>query len=220
MSKERKVKLDLIGFMWGSKQNVRWEIMFDELEKFKDCEGHCDVPFNSMDNPKLGRWVGKQREHKSIMSKERKLNLESIGFTWCSKQKSKQNDEKWDVMFYELEKFKASEGHCNVPHNNRENLKLGKWVCKQVSTNISIWPILLNQQVRCQRGKKLSMSKERKAKLESIGFIWWSKQSQQNDERWNLMFHELKQFKNREGRCNVRHTDPDTQKLGRWVSKQ
>jgi len=56
--------------------------MFEELRKFKDREGHCNVPYRYSDNQKLGLWVGTQRGHGLKMSKERAAKLHSIGFIW------------------------------------------------------------------------------------------------------------------------------------------
>jgi len=55
--------------------------MFEELRKFKDREGNCNVPGNDSDNPKLGQWVNNQRRHRSKISKERASKLDSIGST-------------------------------------------------------------------------------------------------------------------------------------------
>jgi len=51
--------------------------MFEELRKFKEREGHCNLPQRYSDNPELGRWVIKR----SKISKERASKLDSIGST-------------------------------------------------------------------------------------------------------------------------------------------
>ena len=83
-------------------------------------------------------------------------------------------------MFEELTIFQEREGHCNVPQSYSDNPKLGIWVSTQ-------------------RDMRLKISKERAAKLDSIGFTWKTK----SDVRWEIMFDELKKFKEREGHCNV-----------------
>jgi len=120
ISKERASKLDSIGFTWAIKQDTRWEIMYEELRKFKEREGHCNVPKRYSDNPELGRWVSYQRVKRSKMSKERASKLDSIGFTWGIKL-----DVKWEIMYEELRKFKDRESHCDVPQRYSENPKLG-----------------------------------------------------------------------------------------------
>jgi len=54
ISEERAAKLDSIGFTWGTMRDARWEIMLEELRKFKERKGHCNVPHRFSDNPKLG----------------------------------------------------------------------------------------------------------------------------------------------------------------------
>jgi len=75
--------------------------MPEELRKFKDKEGHCNVPKSYSDNPELGRWVNRQRGQRLTILKERYSKLDSIGFTW-----NKKPDAKWEIMFEELRKLK------------------------------------------------------------------------------------------------------------------
>jgi len=84
--------------------------MFEELRKFKEREGHRNVPCRFSDNPELSRWVDKQGGQRLEMSKERVSKLDSIGFTWGSTQYAR-----WEIMLEEIRKFKAPEGHCSVP---------------------------------------------------------------------------------------------------------
>jgi len=85
ISKKRTWKLDSIGFTRDRNQDARWEIRFDELRKFKDREGHCNVPQNYSDNHELRRQVSTQRRHRLNISKERASKLDSIGFIWQTK---------------------------------------------------------------------------------------------------------------------------------------
>ena len=54
ISKERGCKLDSIGFTRDRNPDIQWEIMFEELKKFKDREGHCNVTSRYSENPELG----------------------------------------------------------------------------------------------------------------------------------------------------------------------
>merc|ERR1712194_784542 len=128
--------------------DARWEIMFEELRKFKDREGHCNVLLGFSDNQELGLWVCHQRGRRLNISKERASKLDSIGFTLGTNR-----DARWEIMFEELRKFKDREGHCNVPQNYSDNSELGVWV-------------------KNHRAKRLKISKERASKLDSIGFTW------------------------------------------------
>merc|ERR1740139_351523 len=80
--KDRAAKLNSIGLNAVTWQDVRWEIMFEELRKYKDREGYCNVPGKIVHNLKLSRWVSRQRGHGLKMSKERAAKLHSIGFMW------------------------------------------------------------------------------------------------------------------------------------------
>jgi len=131
---------------WSEHLNTAWNLMFDELRTFKDSEGHCKVPQRYSDNPKLGKWVSKQRQTRLKISKERASKLDSIGFTWGNVP-----DVQWKIMFEELRKFKERESHCNVPQRYSDNPKLGRWVMNQ-------------------RAKRSKISKERASKLDFIGF--------------------------------------------------
>ena len=67
---------------WRKHPNTAWNLMFDELRKFKDSEGHCSVPLGYSDNPELSRWVSYHQAKRLKISKERASKLDSIGFTW------------------------------------------------------------------------------------------------------------------------------------------
>jgi Helicase associated domain len=119
MSAERRQRLDAIGFVWDEIE-VWWEEGFAALKAFKEREGHCRLPHDHIEGIfKLGRWVGYQRKRKDIMSAERKQRLDEIGFIWDILEV------KWEGGFAALEKFKAREGHCNVPQGYRDERDLG-----------------------------------------------------------------------------------------------
>merc|ERR1712238_289090 len=100
-----------------------WEIMLEELRKFKEREGHCNVPYSYSANPKLGIWVNNQRGKRLKISKERASKLDSNGFIWGTEA-----DVRWEIMLEELRKFKEREGHCNVPSSYSDNPELCRWV--------------------------------------------------------------------------------------------
>jgi hypothetical protein len=99
-------------------------------------------------NYKLGQWVAVQRYSKDSLTAERKTKLKQLGFIWS------RPDWLWEKGFAALKAFKAREGHCHVPASHIEgDLKLGYWVSSQ-------------------RRQKNIMSKERKRRLNKIGFVW------------------------------------------------
>ena len=74
-------RLDLIGFVWNSRQQ-KWMDRFEELKTYKKTNGHCNVPQSA---GVLGDWVSRQRENYNKAGKldnDRISRLESIGFVW------------------------------------------------------------------------------------------------------------------------------------------
>jgi hypothetical protein len=192
MSLERRQRLEKIGFMWKP-LDASWEQGFNCLKAFQKRETHCRVPRDHKeDNLPLGQWVSVQRANKEKMSLERRRRLDDIGFVWDALQSD------WEEGFHNLQKYKNREGHCLVPQRHKEdNFPLGQWVS-------------------VQRANKEKMSLERRRRLDDIGFVWDTLQSD-----WEEGFHNLKKYKNREGHCLVpqRHKE-DNFPLGQWVSRQ
>jgi Helicase associated domain len=105
---------------------------------------------------------------------------------------------RWERGFAALRKFRAREGHCCPSRWHVEgDFELGQWVS-------------------VQRYRKDLLPKERKRRLEAIGFIWdW------RDYRWEQNFAALKRFKQRKGHCRVPiHYKQGDLKLGWWVATQ
>jgi len=97
MTEERILELEDVGFVWkvGTADNARndelWNQRFEELKEYKEKHGNCNVPRGySVNNKQLGYWVNDQRKiyrlkkegKKSVMTNERILKLEAIGFVW------------------------------------------------------------------------------------------------------------------------------------------
>ena len=155
LAPEREQALNDIGFDWDPITN-RWERMFKELLEFRARHGHVDVSQKSREYPKLAAWVAKQRfdkKHNRPILRTRAPRLDEIGFTWAFAPMAS-----WEERFDELLAYKKTHGDCNVPQHWKENKQLGKWVN--------------TQRTQLKRGK---LSAERKAKLDSIGFVWDTK---------------------------------------------
>jgi hypothetical protein len=155
LSNERVERLNRLGFDWDPIA-TRWEEMFQQLLKFKEQEGHTNVPQGRPEWRDLATWVRNQRkamvQNQPIM-KERFKRLDEIGFVWRVVEK-----DAWDSMFARLTEFKQAHGHCNVPQKGSENQKLGKWV------NTMRWHF--------KQGK---LTAERVRQLEMLGFVWNTK---------------------------------------------
>jgi superfamily II DNA or RNA helicase len=193
LSKERIQKLESLEFVWDPIDSA-WEEMFLDLCKYKEQKGHCSVPQIYVENQKLANWVAVQRRNhtKDMLSKEQIAKLEAIGFIWDP------NNTAWEKAFEELCKFQAETRHCIVPKEFPENLKMGAWVAKQRR--------LFNSN---------HLSKARIEKLESIGFIWHTK-----NNRWQKNLHRLGEFKKRTGHYNVLKENPQDLQFDSWMRTQ
>ena len=99
MTEERARALDAVGFCWDTHEAV-WGERLRELCQYKAQFGDCVVPTNYSVNPKLGTWVHHQRrqykkykEGKTChITAERVRALESIGFVWYPRERSRYSD--------------------------------------------------------------------------------------------------------------------------------
>ena len=174
---ERKAKLESIGFVWTV--NPDWNEMFTKLKEYKRQHGDCRVPTGYNNDPALARWVGKQRSFytNNKLQENRKAKLESIGFTWVAGPSAK--GPPWDAMFDKLKEYKRQHGNCCVPWGYKSDRQLARWVTTQ------------RKALRENR-----ILPERKAKLESIGFVWDVSRAD-----WDRMFERLKEYKSLHGNC-------------------
>jgi len=89
MTEERAAKLRSIGFCWDAYE-ATWCLRLGELEDFKRKNGHCLVPRNCKDAPKLAEWVIRQRRQRrdrergqdTPLTQKRIRLLDSVGFSW------------------------------------------------------------------------------------------------------------------------------------------
>ena len=163
--------------------------------RFKELNGHCDVPKRYLNNNSLGTWLGRQRQlyKKNNLSQNHIAKLESIEITWDCKKS-------WDEMYLELCEFKKIHGNCSVTKNYSENKLLGHWVITQRA--------LYN-------AKNKYLTKERIELLNQIEFVW-----DINKEQWTKRFNDLCIYKEKNEHCNVPKRYPENPKLARWVGWQ
>jgi len=190
LSIERISRLEELGFEWDP-TDAEWENNFKKLEGFYAKYGHCRVPYQFKDDPRLGNWVVGLRSRKDQLTNERIARLEKIGFQWDLRA------DKWEVNFGKIKAFKSLFGHCRVPITYSEDPKLHVWV-------------------RSQRRYFLkgSLSTERIARLEAIGFEW-----DPHSALWEENFLKLEKFKSENGHCKVTRNLKD-KALTTWIGTQ
>jgi len=189
--------------------NPSWDHRLNQLRDFKATTGHTSVPNKYPPNPQLATWVAEQRRHykainkdstkKTSLSDERIRVLEEMGFRWSVQESL------WDERLQELTKYRAGNGSCNVPNKWKGNPALGKWVNAQ------------RQYYRTKNeGKPSSLTAERIARLEAIGFEW----TLRSLTPWDSRLEELKDYKAEHGHVQVPQKDKTHKGLARWVDTQ
>jgi hypothetical protein len=193
MSPDRRARLNALEFVWDILEG-QWEEGFRFLQLYHQREGHCRVPVDYRKQEfRLGIWVSNQRNNPT-MSPDRRARLDALGFAWDALTS------RWEEGFRCLELFQRREGHCRVPTDHRDptsGYRLGQWVSDQ-------------------RAKQVTISPERRQRLDALGFVWNTLAAS-----WEEGFRFLELFCQREGHCRVpdKHREQGY-RLGAWVSNQ
>jgi hypothetical protein len=203
MTPFRFQELESLGFEWGLCITA-WEDRLSELADYHKVHGHCNVPKSYSGNTKLAKWVRTQRKEyrlhlegkTSPMTPFRIQKLESLGFHWDSSGST------WQERLSELADYRKIFGHCNVPQNYRENIKLANWVATQ-----------RDQYMKHLEGKTSPTTPFRIQELESLGFEW------RVSSRKNHL-SELADYHKIHGHCNVSQYDSENTELANWVATQ
>jgi hypothetical protein len=198
---ERNEKLDSIGFVWdgrldtGRAADTHWDTRFEQLVQYQRTHGHCDVPKNYELNRELGHWVSNQRRcrhGKKSLRDVRVAKLMSIGFRLS---KFNTNTSIWNTRLEQLIEYKRTHGNFYVPRSYERNQELARWVSNQ----------------RVFKNKN-SLSQDRVAQLESIGFVW-----DKRSTGWDIRFAQLVEYNQIHGNCAVPSRYEPNKELGRWV---
>ena len=112
--------------------------------------------------------------------------------------------EQWTENFEKLCDYVKSHGHCQVPHKYNEDPALARWVKRQ-----------RYQHKLKLEGKPSTMTDERIAVLEKIGFVWDS-----HIAAWEQRINELMDYRSLYGHCNVPSSYPQNRQLAVWVKRQ
>jgi len=225
LSEDRFKLLSRLDFIWHLKDpgdrrqplhDKAFKDMYDRLVAFHQTNGHCLVPFTYKDDKKLAGWVANQRRiyDDGEMKAERIMMLENIGFVWkvdVYSAEASLSQRHWDEMFKELSRFVDENGHSQVTvHNTPDgyNEKLGMWV---------------GMQRMLHRQGDVSLTPERKKRLESIDFWWGSPGNNHRDEPylnkiWKRLFRKLNRYRKKRGHTLV--SVSDDKELSNWVHTQ
>ncbi|KAG7338016.1 helicase domain protein [Nitzschia inconspicua] len=143
-------------------QTSQWEDRFKELLLFLKEHGHLLVPHSYPPNQKLAQWVKRQRHQykrkqmgqHSTLTDVRQERLLDVGFIFDSHRAV------WHSRFETLKAFTLANGHCSIPAKFDDG-SLNVWIKHQ-----------RRQYLLFKKGEKSTMTEERIAALNSIGFDW------------------------------------------------
>ena len=142
----------------------------------------------------MGRWVIKRRGSKESLLAERVVELDKLGFVWNILE------DNWQIGFTHLKSFVAKNSHAKVPKTfiQERGYKLGQWVS-------------------VQRRSKTTLSREKIALLDSLGFVWNTL-----EENWQIGCKHLRTFvaENSHAKVPQSFRAKNGYKLGAWVSRQ
>ena len=176
---ERVKQLEALDFHFTVHAD-KWMEHWHELKEYKEIHGHCDIPTNCPENPKLGRWVHTQRHQrrlqlkgkkKSSMCEERVALLDSLGFSWESRPHRFEHSTttEWQMHFDELVQFFDHCHHFCVPSDSMPELHA--WCVEQKKRLQQVY-----QQQQQPEGQQLAlfdsktMPVEEGEALNAIGF--------------------------------------------------
>lgn len=184
-------RLNQFNFVWNAMPD-NFDQYFEELVKFKNLFGHCNVPRNYLANGiKLGHWISnirrKYRLKAPTLTPERIARLKAIGFQWSDSKRLFTYDQIEKVFKY-LEKYRVEHGNLRVPATFKYNdFLLGSIVLRIRKDRKNNRPELTPDLIEC---------------LDKIGFVW-NVAALTRHERKNEVICHLKNYKAIHGHCRV-----------------
>ena len=168
---DRRRRLQDAGIDWPRERgrsrarDGEWDRMFERLAAWQREHGHCRIPKDGSEDPKLVRWVARQRHYFRTRSlrEDRLARLEELGLDRRAVPDAAiplpgPREQAWQRLFESLSVFRKTHGHCNVPRRWAWNPKLARWVHHQRDLR--------------RRG---SLSRERQLRLDALGFEWFGR---------------------------------------------
>ena len=201
-----KERLDSIGFSWTPDRGKAWgEMMLAQLVAHHRIHGDCEFTKAQPGSRSLRHWCTVQRKLHAAgkLSADHVASLNALGFNWRNRKVSVSGrvepsvqSSGWEAMFCQLVEYFKIHGNYNVPQVWSANPEFGRWVASQRSA----W-------------RQNKLSKERKRRLEAIGFDW-----RVHDAAWENTFERARPFFTRLQRNGSRGSIP--RELRAWMITQ
>ena len=216
-------KLESIGMMWFV-FDENWNRMFELAKEYFVEHGNLEVPISyvNADGEKLGAWVRNQRtayknRYLSLgnrqgtyapLTDEQVAKMESIGMIWDPYK------EQWEKMFGLAQEYYKKHGNLEVPkiYITPSGDRLGAWV--QIQRMAYRNRSLFKEE---RKNNFAPLTDERVSRLESIGMIWNTL-----DTQWERMFELAKEYYEKYGDLKVPNSyiTSNGEKLGKWIHNQ
>ncbi|MBI5685055.1 MAG: helicase associated domain-containing protein [Verrucomicrobia bacterium] len=226
LRQDRLARLEGIGWTWSAETvpaEERWERRYQQLLKYRERFGHCNVPNKWGEDVVFGHWVQTQRASKKrgLLSAERIRRLEEVGFQWEGRaprpaagaagvdgeqagqpQGVSAREEAWKQRLAELVAFHREYGAKAVPRTDPKFKQLHTWLCEQRN--------------RARRGQ---LNPQRIALLEGCGYPWRGAPRRREGD-WQARMLELAAFRETHGHSNVPTRSGEHTALGWWLREQ
>lgn len=226
----------------SSRRQAKWLERYDELLEYKRVNGHCRVPQNYKENPKLGLWVKTNRAwykdrlngqedfvgcaNVARMTDERFELLRKIGFytddnnVGVAASKKRTN---WDEYFEQLCRHREQHGTLHVDW--KAHPRLARWTSRQRF----FYQKMMNDDdadgnhniSKGSSSLSTGLTNEKIAQLESIGFNFTSSQTNFSFvQEWRSNFNFLRELKAQHGTIEAIIDTDEYPELTRWMSTQ
>ncbi|GKY98276.1 hypothetical protein MPSEU_000785200 [Mayamaea pseudoterrestris] len=121
----------------------------------------------------------------------------------------------WEDRLAMLEAYRLEHGNLLIPIRYKENPSLGKFV-HNTREQYKLYHKLTPEGYK----KKCSLTADKIAQLDDLGFVWSTERSRRQKEDWNARFQQLQRYKQVHGNTLVPHGFPADPSFAEWIHRQ
>ncbi|MBQ2240621.1 MAG: helicase associated domain-containing protein, partial [Clostridia bacterium] len=179
MDEPRRKKLDSIGMDWFPNETA-WNKGFDELRKYHELHGDCNVPlrYKSETGFQLGLWLQNQRRSflkkgRGAITQEKIEILKSLGVVWEPYQ------EQWLRQYEIVKEYYETHGNTEIPIDYViDGYNVARWLQTQryILKGIEHGSLSPDQRVRLEALNELNISYGNKLELHWEEMYQYAKQ--------------------------------------------
>lgn len=190
LTSEQIKKLDAIGMIWETSNDISWSRNFVEAKRYYEINGNLNIPakYVTESGVALGSWLSclrvweKSGVHRKYLTEERIKALNSIGMIWDVL------DYYWENNFLAAFNYYRENGNLNVPSKfiTKDGIRLGEWLSRV-------------RKLRYGECKGTPLTTYQISRLDAIGMEWKSIA----DVKWERTYLAAKEFFEVNGHLNV-----------------